>query len=479
MSKRYTGILLLFLVTVLAPGCTKWLDVQPTDKFTETQVFSDLTGASTALNGMYLHLTGPGLYGRSLTMTTVEILAQRYNIGNAHDYYNYQNYLYAEGNVKGNFSLIWENAYVLIVNANAYIANLDKYKGNIPLAADSVLRGEAIGLRAMMHFDILRLFGPIYNTKDSVAKSIPYYRKAQTAIAELLPANQVIDSVLNDLALAETYLQSDPIRSGGVVKNIQNDGHDFWRNRNQRINYYAIKALQARAHLYRNNKPAALEAARAVVEGGAQWFPWTPPGRFVTDRANPDRTLSSELLFCLFNINQYASHDVLFASDIPEDEILAPNDGRLKTTYESNESDYRYNSWWILASTGGKSFRTFFKYADVIVADSLFRYKTPMIRLSELYYIMAECEPDAAKGRAYINTVRKNRGLPDLAATAVVNTELQKEYQKEFYGEGQLFFYYKRRNVTSIPNSAATSGTVSMNAAKYVLPLPLSETQYR
>ncbi|WP_315815445.1 RagB/SusD family nutrient uptake outer membrane protein [Paraflavitalea speifideaquila] len=103
----------------------------------------------------------------------------------------------------------------------------------------------------------------------------------------------------------------------------------------------------------------------------------------------------------------------------------------------------------------------------------------PMVRLSEMYYIMAECEPDATKAREYFNTVRKNRGLVDIAPSANLNTELQKEYQKEFWGEGQLFYYYKRRNITSIPNGAAASGNITMNAAKYVFPLPLSETQYR
>ncbi len=469
----------MILLTAFGSGCTKWLDVQPKDKFTEEQVFADMTSAATALNGIYLHLASAPLYGNYLTLSTIEILAQRYNIGATHSRTIYQNYQYAESAVMGNFESSWVAAYALVVNANEYVKNLDKYKGNYSAQADSIMRGEAIGLRAMMHFDMLRMFGPICNTKDSVAKSIPYYRKAQPEIAELLPANQVIDSVLDDLKLAESYLQNDPVRYQGVVLAQQNDGLDFWRNRNLRMNYFAVKALQARVHLYRNNKAAAYESARSVVEEGSKWFPWINPSRVMSDRANPDRIFSSELIFALFNINLYATNRDLFAPEVQESSILAPNDTRLKALYESNENDYRYNPSWALATTGGKAYKTFFKYTDVLSPDSPARYKMPMLRMSELYYIMAECETDAAKGRALINTVRKNRGLTDLAATAVVNTELQKEYQKEFYGEGQLFFYYKRRNVTSIPNSAATSGNVTMNAAKYVIPLPLSETQYR
>ena len=96
-----------------------------------------------------------------------------------------------------------------------------------------------------------------------------------------------------------------------------------------------------------------------------------------------------------------------------------------------------------------------------------------------MYYIAAETEADKNKAVDYLNKVRFNRGLTDLSYSVNLTTELQKEYQKEFFGEGQLFFYYKRRGVTSVHNGNSTSGNVSMNATKYVFPLPLSEMQYR
>ncbi|MNY11490.1 SusD family protein [compost metagenome] len=121
----------------------------------------------------------------------------------------------------------------------------------------------------------------------------------------------------------------------------------------------------------------------------------------------------------------------------------------------------------------------FLKYADVTDKALAFRLTIPMLKISEMYYIAAECEPDATQAVAYLNTVRNARGLLSLPSTISLNTELQKEYQKEFYGEGQLFYYYKRNNTARIPNGAAASGDVNMSAATYVLPLPLSETQYR
>jgi hypothetical protein len=481
MRTRYSILLLLLLAGLVDGGCNKWLDVKPKDKFTELQLFNDIEGAALTLNGIYLQLAGGNLYGRQLTMSTLEVVAQRYSItAAAHEELGLQSYNYEDSKTKGKIANIWQGGYVVIVNANAFIRNLDVYAGPaIPARYDSLLRGEAMGIRAMMHFDILRMFGPIYNTKDSTAKSIPYYRKAATEIAELLPASQAIDSILADLVTAERLLQADPIITEGVVKNFRYDGNDWLTNRNMRMNYYAVKALQARVHLYRNDKTAALAAAKAVVDNGGKWFPWINPPRIVSDRTDPDRIFSSELLFGLFNIDLYNVNKLVYAPELLEKFILAPNDTRLKAVFENNENDYRYNSMWILPTTGGKNYKTFYKYTDIQSKDSAFRYKMPMIRISEMYYIMAECETDATRAREYFNTVRKNRGLVDIAPTATLATELQKEYQKEFWGEGQLFYYYKRRNITSIQNSAGTTGTVTMNAAKYVFPLPLSETQYR
>ncbi|ULT40430.1 hypothetical protein KRR40_37420 [Niabella defluvii] len=65
-------------------------------------------------------------------------------------------------------------------------------------------------------------------------------------------------------------------------------------------------------------------------------------------------------------------------------------------------------------------------------------------------------------------------------STAVVNTpeqldaELQKEYRKELYGEGQLWFWYKRKNVINIPDGVGNP----MTAAKYTFPLPLNEIEF-
>ena len=56
---------------------------------------------------------------------------------------------------------------------------------------------------------------------------------------------------------------------------------------------------------------------------------------------------------------------------------------------------------------------------------------------------------------------------------------IRAEYVREFVGEGQLFFYYKRNGLQTIPDGATASGTMNVQLTDYVFPLPDSETSQR
>jgi len=102
------------------------------------------------------------------------------------------------------------------------------------------------------------------------------------------------------------------------------------------------------------------------------------------------------------------------------------------------------------------------------------------MRIPEAYYIAAECyikqaSPNVPTALTLLNTVRQKRGitiaLTSTDASAVMN-EIVKEYAKEYYCEGAMFFLYKRLGLENIPgyNQTATD-------AIYVLPYPSTELQ--
>ncbi|MDQ0636726.1 hypothetical protein QF042_000291 [Pedobacter sp. W3I1] len=476
MKKNYIKLFITAVVlSLLFGGCKKFLNVQPEDKVLETQVFSNKNGINTALNGLYINLAKADLYGENLTLSTVEVLAQRYNVSSTHNLYKIATYAYADKPASTKFDAIWTQAYSNILNINSFLENLEKYKGVLDEKTESLYKGEALAMRAFLHFDLLRLYGPKYNSVDSTKQSIPYYENSQSKINPLLPANQVMQKVLSDLLSADALLKNDVIITLGVNPPPLNGDVDFVNNgRNYRLNYYAVKGLLARVYLYRGDKVSALAAAKLVIQQ-ADKFKWTTTTNALSEKVNPDRVFTSEMIFGVMNTQLYNSYLTIFDPSVTDANILAPAATRLTTVFESNESDYRYNLNWQIPSTGIKSYRTFYKYADVVDKAKTFRFTVSLLKISEMYYIAAECEPVAADGINQLNIVRFNRGLTNLATTANVNTELQKEYQKEFFGEGQLFYYYKRRNVTSVGNGTG-SGNITIVP---VVPLPLSESQYR
>lgn len=479
--KITTGLLLLLCMQVMLSSCNKWLDVKPEDKTLEEDMFGHETNINKALNAIYNKLASEDLYGQQLTKSTVDVMAQYYNsvaakTNGVNRYLDVANYNYKAIENQAYYDRIWTNGYKAILSVNNFLAGLETY--DVPLTADkiAILKGESYGIRALMHFDLLRLFGPVYAT-DSQKEAIPYKVNTAVGVQPLLPASKVIEMVIKDLKTAESLLKNDPIVLSGSNMTTTSNIDGFYKNRNRRMNYYAILALQARVYLYQGDKTSAAAAAEKVITEASKWFVWK--GEQDHLGADGDRIFSTEVIFGLDDLNMYTSQKNLFESALDNNLLLAPSKAPnvALDIYENNVQDFRYIANWedLSASQGATRpySKLFVKYKDVDVKDKNWRNLQPMVRISELYFILAECKADLS----YLNTIGSRRGLEPLNPSANLNNELLKAYRKEFLGEGQLFFYYKRTNQTTI--KGYNLANLSMNATKYVVPLPLSETNQR
>lgn len=455
------------LLNVLS-GCKKWLEVQPEDRFTEEQIFKTSQGFEDAVNGIYISMGRPNLYGENLTLSALEVLAHRYNVptGTSSKYGELLTYDYRGEKARPKFDAIWENAYISVANVNQLLVNLEKYSQNIDANRAKTIKGEILGLRAFLHFDLLRMYGPVYDSSDSTKLAIPYYKELTPKIGSFEPANQVIVKILSDLKDAETLLVNDPVKVDG------SKGLNSYR-----FNYYAIKALEARVQLWRNNKAGALSAAKTVIDASAL-FPWVVGTTITGDNQNPNRIFSTELLFATYNKDLYTSYDNLFYFELSEDNILSAKSAvYINTIYENNSNDYRNSYMWRVPPLG-KDYPTFLKYADAVDKKTTFRFTIPLLRLSEMYYIAAETEPDPATALGYINKVRNQRGIVSLTNPPSLSNEILKEYQKEFYGEGQLWFYYKRKKINSII-SPTSANNIGIPSSAWIFPIPEAELANR
>lgn len=470
-------LLLLVIAAIALTSCKKFLDVQPEDRFLDTQVYSSQLSIRNVLNGIYLKLAKPALYGENLSSTTVDVLAQYYPCAeSSHPFYKTATYGYQDASVMKLTTAIWDSAYTAVLNINLFIHNLEDNNTVLKEAEKRLLLGEAYGLRAYVLFDLLRLFGPVY-ANNAAKAAIPYPVAPAPEIKTLLSATVAADNALKDLTTAASLLEKDPVRTNGAkAAGIGSDAYFSLRNR--RMNYFAVKALTARILLYKGDKAGALTAATSLISELASWFPWSAPALSLPGIPNPDRVFSGEVIFGLENANMYNTYISYFAASKTSN-ILAPVPQVLENIYEHFSNDYRYRTNFSVDATSNRTEKTFFKYADIKEKNLPFRKLQPLIRLSELYYIAIECETDNGRANTLLNTVRLNRGLPAITISGDKKALLTKEYQKEFWGEGQLFFYYKRINEQTIESGKGPGNAITMTANEYVVPLPLSETTFR
>ena len=149
----------------------------------------------------------------------------------------------------------------------------------------------------------------------------------------------------------------------------------------------------------------------------------------------------------------------------------------------STTSDTRFEANWEQATLPGltSGARYFYKYNDMSTTGLIQNTMIPMLRLGEMYLIAAESESETLNdGLPYINTLRNKRGISNLGSLTV--TDLTYEYMRELYGEGQLFYFYKR-TFTTILNRTNSSGSRPMGQSAstqvFVVPLPDTEINNR
>ena len=101
----------------------------------------------------------------------------------------------------------------------------------------------------------------------------------------------------------------------------------------------------------------------------------------------------------------------------------------------------------------------------------------PMIKISEMYYIIAENhikQNQNAEALAVLDEVRSKRGVSTtLADDANAEEELMKEYYREFLSEGQMFYYLKHKNLTP-----KIWTDFSLTTDDLIYPYPQSEIDY-
>jgi len=471
MKKILNLIIAVSILGTTMTGCNKYLDISPKSTVSEDEMFDSEIGFRQALTGIYSTLASQNVYGDNLSMGFISALAQNYNTsGTSGLFVQTRNYDYTSAQVISYTGQIWNSCYNAIAGLNNILKYVEEKKNLLSEQSYREIKGESLGLRAFLHFELLRVFAPSYKTGANV-KAIPYRISLDQYSQVPVTVTAIIDLTLQDLAQSAVLLKDiDPIFNGRLERR-------HW------FNYYAVKGTQARVFLYKEDTASAYAAAKEVVDSGI--FPFVAKTAVSAAPGTKDRLFKSELVFALKNRNiQTWAYDKYFTFYGSFSDRLSRPEADFKTLYEVNtigEADIRWLN--LFEDSQGYKFPSKYWQTSSSTIDSLrLDQMVPVIRCSEMRYILAETAPTAEEALDQLNNVRLARTVPALVANStnlqrtVIQNEITKEYQKELYAEGQLFFYYKRLNFTDIPFKP--SAIKIFDPKVYVLPIPNDELEF-
>lgn len=463
----------LLLLLFTCGACKDWLSVSPKSQVKYDDLFTTPNGFKDQLTGIYTALCSGDLYGANLTYGAIDAAGQYYYLdrNRTNKYYYMTRWDYENSQSKGIIESIWNKMYNTIANVNILLKGLDEHSGVLSSQEEAVYRGEALALRAFLHFDLLRMFGKSH-LAGANEKAIPYLEAISKQVTPLSTVDEVLGYVIRDLEEAASLLEADPIKTGET-------GNTFLGTRTYHLNYYAVKALLARVYLYRGDKDKALTHASEVIN--VNKFPWVAQNSVTTtERKDRDGIFVTENIFMLNNtlLNDLANTYLRPGMADAQQDILIV-DGDVKTVVFETEKygtlDWRNTYYFDMPDWYGYNTRLW-QYDNM---PNAYKNKQPMLRISEMYLIAAECTTDRNAAIGYLNTLRNHRGLTtEFDLTADLNDkawqqEIAKEYHKEFWGDGQWFFYLKRTDADEIPNALSP-----FNKSFYCFPMTDLEKEY-
>lgn len=485
---KYIYLLILAICTM---SCNEWLDVRPDTEQKEEDQFSSEKGFYDALIGCYMSMASQDIYGERLTMSNIESIANLWyieeNTSRYEDLY-LMRHDYTSDYGRSAIQTIYAKLFNVIAQANMVI----KYtKENAGVFADTaecaVIAGEAYAIRAFCQFDVLRLFGQMpQNASRQV--DLPY--SETTSIFEMPPYygfEAYVGKLKADIQAAESHLlNNDPLFEYSFSQlNSSSLEDEYNMYRRSRLNYWAVKALKARIHLYLGETTEAYQTAKEIINATG------PDGQPVmtmsgsTDMPNYN-LLPSE---CLFHLSKYDLMDYTpsiligntpntrFSSEL----VITPD--MLSTLFagETTGSHNRYINCWrkgsaaVQDASGNRFVPTTKYYIDEDAENQTLLYQIiPMLRMSEVYLIAMETSTDLAEINEWYQEYMREHGdvtKPDFTSLSDVRTWIINEYRREFFAEGQMFYTYKRTGATSMLWREA-----AVNENDYILPLP--DTEY-
>lgn len=443
------------LAASLSSCVNDWLDVAPSDGTDADAALTSSSDLAAARTGMYEALKGNSnlvdYYGQQFFVYGDVHAGDDYqynNIGgsNRASFFYDMNYQTASefSSSTSSSNVAWKSPYIVIGRANRIIAAAEG--GALSDAAEAKATidqyaAEAKVLRALAHFDLVRIYGKPYTEDQGASLGVPLVTEVLESNAK--PARSTV---------AEVYTQvvkdlTEAISSNALATETEPGYVSVW----------GAKAILSRVYLNMGDYANALSVAEDIIKnsGAALWTrdqyfkAWdasTPNESEFLFRLNVAGSTDNNDLNGIGNLQQRDGYKEMVATKkfvdmLTSDPEDVRNDMFLPATAAKEVATYGTNKVYLnkLRGQGGN-------LRNVTIV--------PIIRLSEVYLTAAECafrNNDKTKAVEYLNDLVKNRTTTEASLATVDNITLERiliERRKELIGEGQRYFDALRNNET-------------------------------
>lgn len=439
------------LAASLSSCVNDWLDVAPSDGTDADAALTSSSDLDAARTGMYKALKGNSslvdYYGQQFFVYGDVHAGDDYqynNLGGSNRASFYYDMNYQTASEFNTNTVSWQSPYVVIGRANRIIAAAEGGKLSDAVEAKAKIEqyaAESKVLRALAHFDLVRIYGKPYTEDQGASLGVPLVTEVLESNAK--PARSTV---------AEVYTQvvkdlTEAISSNALATETEPGYVSVW----------GAKAILSRVYLNMGDYANALSVAEDIIKnsGAALWTrdqylkAWdagTPNESEFLFRLNVSGSTDNNDLNGIGNLQGRDGYKEMVATKKFVDMLSADandvrNDMFLPATADKEVAAFGTNKVYLnkLRGQGGN-----LRNVTII----------PIIRLSEVYLTAAECAfrtNDKAKAVEYLNDLVKNRTTSASALATESDITLDRiliERRKELIGEGQRYFDALRNNET-------------------------------
>lgn len=439
------------LAASLSSCVNDWLDVAPSDGTDADAALTSSSDLDAARTGMYKALKGNSsfvdYYGQQFFVYGDVHAGDDYqynNIGGSNRASFYYDMNYQTASEFNTSTVSWQSPYVVIGRANRIIAAAEGGKLSDAVEAKAKIEqyaAESKVLRALAHFDLVRIYGKPYTEDQGASLGVPLVTGVLESNAK--PARSTV---------AEVYTQvvkdlTEAISSNALATETEPGYVSVW----------GAKAILSRVYLNMGDYANALSVAEDIIKNSGAAL-WTRDQYFnAWDASTPNE---SEFLFRLNVAGSDDNNDLNGIGNLQQrdgyKEMVATK--KFVDMLTSDPKDVRNNMF-----LPAKAEKEVIVYGTNKVFLNKLRGQggdlrnvtiVPIIRLSEVYLTAAECafrNNDKTKAVEYLNDLVKNRTTTKASLATVDNITLDRiliERRKELIGEGQRYFDALRNNET-------------------------------